>query len=291
MRPCSSPARQRGIVLVIVLWMGVLLAIIAAAYATEARTDLTLAAQHKDGVQARAQAQGEVWRGIYALLPKAGATGALASAASAQALAGGRGTVRIVNESGKIDLNAARAELLEGLLRGAGVDEDRTLMLTQTLLDWRDPDAEPREHGAEDAAYRAAGRDYGAKNGPFNSVSELERVLGMDRSTFRAVAPYLTVYSNQPGVDIDAAAAAVRRAVPGLEDTEGSTTVRQLPPGTRQHVAVAPGHTFSVCGRGSAGQARIETCAIVLLRHDGERPYTILAWAERGAGTGAEQSP
>jgi general secretion pathway protein K len=49
--------------------------------------------------------------------------------------------------------------------------------------------------GAEDSDYAAAGLAWGAKDAPFETVTELEQVLGMRPALFRSLAPYVTVHS------------------------------------------------------------------------------------------------
>ena len=51
------------------------------------------------------------------------------------------------------------------------------------------------EGGAEDPQYAAAQLPYGAKDRPFESVSELRQVLGMDGETFDKLQPHVTVYT------------------------------------------------------------------------------------------------
>jgi general secretion pathway protein K len=82
------------------------------------------------------------------------------------------------------------------------------------VLDWRDPDllTQP-EGGAEDPDYEAAERHYGAKDAPFESVAELEQVLGMTPALYAKVAPDLTVFSGRTRPDPAFASAGVLRAM------------------------------------------------------------------------------
>ena len=47
--------------------------------------------------------------------------------------------------------------------------------------------------GFTDDEYEAAGRNYGAKDGPFDSVEELLQLLGMTPALYQRLAPALTV--------------------------------------------------------------------------------------------------
>jgi general secretion pathway protein K len=114
-------------------------------------------------------------------------------------LALGEGRVRITlqDEAGKIDLNLASDEILQGLFEAVGLSPADAARMVDRVVDFRDPDDRRRPAGAEDPDYFAAGRMQGAKNAPFESVDELLQVLGMTREIYERVAPYLSVYSRR----------------------------------------------------------------------------------------------
>jgi len=123
--------------------------------------------------------------------------------------------VTLVDENGKIDLNQADAALLSSLFQQVGgLPQREAAQLASAVLDWRDPDllTQP-EGGAEDPDYEAAERHYGAKDAPFESVAELEQVLGMTPALFAKVAPDLTVFSGRTRPDPAFASAGVLRAM------------------------------------------------------------------------------
>lgn len=65
--------------------------------------------------------------------------------------------------------------------------------MADAIEDWRDADDLAELNGAEDREYAAAGRPYGAKDGPFDSLDELQLVSGIDRDLYRTLLPALTV--------------------------------------------------------------------------------------------------
>lgn len=106
--------------------------------------------------------------------------------------------VRVLDESAKVDLNVAAPDLLIGLLIAVGVDQERARQLSGAIQDWRDGDnLLNAEGGAEDPEYEAAGLPYGAKDRPFETISELRLVLGVDPALYAKLQPYLTVYTGQ----------------------------------------------------------------------------------------------
>jgi general secretion pathway protein K len=123
--------------------------------------------------------------------------------------------VAVTDVAGLVDLNAASPALLEWLLRGLGVAPERAAALAAAIVDFRDEDDIPGVNGAESAAYRAAGLAHSPKNAPFETVTELDQVLGMDVALLGRLRAVTTVHSRQPGIDtfvapreiLDAAAA------------------------------------------------------------------------------------
>jgi len=124
--------------------------------------------------------------------------------------------INIHNEAGKINLNIAQPKLIEGLLRSVDVPEDELPALLNAILDWRDKDNLVRQEGAEDEQYNRLDYEFGAKDGPFNTLDELQLVMGMTPALYRKMEPALTLYSSQPGIQIQTAPQAALLALPGL---------------------------------------------------------------------------
>jgi general secretion pathway protein K len=303
----SNPAKPGGIALVIVLWGLVLLAVIAAAFTTETRTEVTLARNLVENAKAKALADAGVHAAMLGLHHREvekrwRADGTVYSMAS------GEGEVSIVinDEAGKIDLNAAPDELIQGLLAAVGLEEAEAQALTAAIADFRDPDDETHLGGAEDAEYRAAGLARGPKNKPFEAVEELHQVLGMTREVYALAAPGLTVHSRSKGVDVTVAPEIVLRALPGVdaEAVEAFTQQRQtrtgegeqaagqmagaelggarmtaLPGLGRKYAARSRGRVFTVRAeaRVRSGAVFVREAVISMTRNI-ERPFEIHAW-------------
>ena len=190
-------ARPRGVALLLVLWMLVLLTGVVSVFALTARTEALQGSYLDRSTSARYAAEA----GIEVAVLRVQSTDE-----GLRWLPDGRPydfgfekaalRLKVVDESGKIDLNVAGPELISGLMTALNVDSARAQAVTGAILDWRDPDnlLSP-QGGAEDSDYEAAGRPYGAKDRPFDTVPELQQVLGMDAALYRQLAPYLTVYS------------------------------------------------------------------------------------------------
>ncbi len=217
-RRCPSRGPTRGFALIAVLWITILLTVIGSSFAYSMRSEALAARNALSLAQARAAADGAVERVAFELQrprnlieawtadgqPRAWQDGEIAIVATA------------VDEAAKIDLNTAAEPLLKGLLTViGGLDESATQRLVDAIVDWRDADELTRPSGAEAAEYRAANRNYGPTNAPFETVGELQRVLGMTPALLSRVGPSLTVYSRQPGVNPATASRDVLLSIPG----------------------------------------------------------------------------
>ena len=190
--------KVRGAALVLVLWVVALLTTVIAAFALTARVE------HLQGRVTGDLAGGEqvAHAGIDYALSRMHATPTQPSWHAdgrpyRWQFDGHAVELRIVDE---VDLNKADLNLLQGLLRALGVAPDKAARLAGAIVDWRDVDSLLQvSGGAETADYQAAGLPYGARNAPFDSISELQRVLGMEPELYAQLAPLVTVYgSGQP---------------------------------------------------------------------------------------------
>jgi len=196
----ASKKRARGAALLLVIWLLLLLAGLVVVFAFSARIE----SMQGSALRARVAGQLAAESGleIAALrLAEADPTRRWFPDGRANTFeyAGYQVEVRVRDESGKVDINAADASLIADLMLALGVEEPRARQLAGAIQDWRDPDELLAiGGGAEDPDYAAADLDYGAKDQPFHTVSELQQVLGMDEDVYRRLVPYVTVYTAAP---------------------------------------------------------------------------------------------
>jgi len=124
--------------------------------------------------------------------------------------------ISIQDELGKIDLNQTDVSLLAGLLKSAGLELDSANALADKIVDWRTATSLKHLNGAKEQDYRALGRTYLSRNGPFQSVDELLLVIGMTPALFQRIEPALTVYSGSQFLDQQVAPREVLRALPNM---------------------------------------------------------------------------
>ena len=292
----SRPARAAGAALILVLWLIALLSALVGTFAMTARIEHLQARVLDRGLVAREAARAGL---EYALLRVTDTDDRTRWLADGRAypwpFAGALVTVRIRDEQGKVDLNQADPTLLAALFTRLGVDQDAATQLAGAIVDWRDPDSlSQASGGAEDAQYAEAGRPYGAKDAPFDTVAEVEQVLGMTPAIYARAAPFLTVYSGNARPAPAAAAAEVLDAM-GYDGASAVAAREAWQPGQGQAPPLLPdGTPLAAVGSGTysiESHARLadgrtaDLAAVVRVGGSGlpGAAYTPLSWGEGAA--------
>jgi general secretion pathway protein K len=291
-------ARQRGVALVLVLWVSVLLTVIASSFIVERRTETMIVSNLEALARAEAAADAGVQRGIYDMYRSDNSADRWKRDGSIQEWSFNSIPVRVElrDESAKIDINTASEPLLRGLLASSGLDEQDAARLYDAILDWRDSDALKRPNGAEEPDYRDAGLPYKPANSAFQAIEELQLVLGMRPDLYRRLAPSITVFSRQPGVNPQIASREVLLAIPGLTpeivdryvaDREEARRLGLPLPALPQAGGVASGNSMVATIRSEArlgdGTLYVRE-AVALLRPVPRKPVTFISWRESTAG-------
>ncbi len=217
-RRSGLKSTSAGFALVLVLWIISLLTIMAGSFALTMRRESTVVSIAKDNAAAIAMAEAGVAVAQVMLLNPDQIKRWRSDGNIYQINFGdAKVRLRLLSESGKIDINKANAPLLEAIFTSAPVDEDRQKKLIGAILDWRDPDDLLSLEGAEKKEYRDAGLKYGPRNKPFQTVEELQMVLGIDEHVYSWLEPMVTVYSHQPQVNLKLATAKILKMLPNQD--------------------------------------------------------------------------
>lgn len=211
--------KQSGIALVIVLWVVTLLTLMAGSYAYSMRTETRLVTSASERAQARALADAGVALAALHLLIRPDPENPWQVEGSTREWQFGSGTVSISvrDATGLIDINQAARELIVGLLATAGgLGDQEAEALMQKIEDYRDSDNERRAEGAEEDDYAAEGRAT-PKNTLFESIDELQQVLGMTEEIYTRIADAITVDSRQKGINPETASAKVLNSIPNID--------------------------------------------------------------------------
>ena len=284
---------QRGIALVLVIWMATLLTVVAASFAFSARTDALVIRNSISIARAEAAADAGVTRAVWENYRIDNSPEQWRRDGAPHEWTFDDAIVRIElrDESARIDINTASDALLRGLMVSVGLADEEATRLVDAIADWRDPDSFKRPFGAEESDYQAAGLSYGPANTPFQAIEEIQLVLGMRPDIFRRIAPMITVYSRQTGVATGAATREVLLAIPGIAPEqvdafiarrEEARAARLPPPAFPEAGAYASAPSGQVTTIRSEAHLPDGTVfvrdAVALLRPVPRRPVTYLAW-------------
>lgn len=299
----APAAGQRGIALVLVLWVIALLTVMALGLTTAQRTENALTRNQIDAARFRAQAEAVLALTALNLLTTPLETVPVeevwvpSGSPRTLVLDGAELSVTLGNELSRLDLNRATKDQLAALIELAqgedGYDETERDALADAIEDWRDADDLTQLNGAEDGDYDAAGLSYGAADEPFHSVEELRAVLGMTRELYRRLAPDLTVHNRSGRVEQRFASAHVLAALQGiaLEDAEQLVLEREqplLPDGQPARAVNRGGPLYRVrVAQAGTGLGRRQMEALVSVQRGGRPPFQVL-WRRYGLLAEAE---
>jgi general secretion pathway protein K len=275
---------MRGAALLLVLWLVALLTALVGAYALTARIEALQGRVGSRGAMAQEIARAGM---EYALVRVADRNPETHWQPNGRAYAwrfdGHDVQVRIIDETGKVDLNQADVPLLSRLMQALGEPPDASDALAAAIVDWRDADdlSQP-VGGAEDGDYAAAGRPYGAKDAPFETIAELEQVLGMTPDLYARLEPFLTLYSGRGQPDATYAQGPVLVAM-GMDATAWLAQREAAgAAGALQLVGTGSG-TYSIESRARLADGREASLRTVVRAGASPVPgsaYTLLRWEE-----------
>ena len=325
---------QRGVVLLVVLWIVLAMGLLGMSFAGAIRTELNAARNVIDQKQAYYLSRAGIEYAVYKLLE---ARSAFSQAE--QALAGefdqvpdvlsgkvtlrmdnGSADVEILDESGKINLNApasqTQLDLIYNLLIMVGVDPTEADVITDSIADWVDPDEFPNPLGAESDYYLSLDPPYMATNGPFTVPEELLLVQGVtpelyygtkglsedgEKVQYYGLQNYFTVFGTGGRINANAAPLPVLAALPYLDEATASQIFelrqegpfgngRQLTdalPGLDSNVASLLGSSpnatvYGVTSVGHLTDSKVVSRirCVVELSPGSPRGYSILYWNE-----------
>ncbi|MBL6986091.1 MAG: general secretion pathway protein GspK [Methylobacter sp.] len=301
---------QKGFALVLVLWVLSLLTIMAGSFALTMRREAAIVTGSSTNAQAMAIAEsGLAVAELMLINPDQRQRWHTDGSIYQIDYAGSKVRIRLLAETGKVDINSADQTLLQELMSYAPVQAEVQNQLVNAILDWRDTDDLVRIEGAEKREYKAAGLTYQPRNKPFQSIEELQLVLGMDEHVYQWLEELVTVYSGQPKVNLTQAAKEVLQVLPELDEglIEGFIAARRESAinglldqsGTAGPIGIAPTTTDN---NGTEQKAAI-TVVIEALLDDGttaiikalikrsdnqlSAPFQVLKWQRNPAADGS----
>ncbi len=231
----SKLLNERGVALVIVLWIFIFLFVVAFDFTSSVREEGVAVHRYAEEAEGYYLALAGFEEGLYGLLQGSSQTRQAIGGEAMdlvdgnwreRSFGGGIYRVRMVDEGGKVNLNRAGEETLQRIFTNLGVEELRRTILVDSILDWRDDDDLHRLNGAESDYYLSLAPSYTAKNGRFDTVEELlwvrgvtfELFYGMEKDSIERVSlkEIFTVESRTDRINLRTASAEVIHALVGL---------------------------------------------------------------------------
>lgn len=274
----DSDRADHGFVLISVIWIAGLLAVVATAFAITVRSHTLAGSNVIYNTRAESVADGMALVTALRLaspanvseLPKLNGEATHCQWSDDIAVA-----ISIQDQGGLVDLNTASPDLLLALLQGMGADDVKSAEIVAALQDFRDPDSQSASGGIEPAMF--PGKAYGPKNAPLAIPEEIDQVPELDDALFHRLMPFVTVTSQQSGIDLSSAP----RKLLDLLGTRDSVVRFSSP---------SPAKTFSIDVTAELKNgSRYRRQALVSLLRQPDRPFAILAW--RRGGDAGETSP
>jgi general secretion pathway protein K len=208
-------ARQRGLALIVVLWAAILLALLAGGVARLSRSDLNLARNLVESTKAELAADSALWTAVQRIVNGGPSAWPPDGTVYAWRFGEAEVRVRITDELGRIDINAASPELLAALFVAAGTAPEEATGLADAVVEFRN-------QGIDDTEILRTERSPVGRVATFALTDGLAQVPGMPPDLQNRIAPAITVYTGQARPRRGVTSPLVRAA------TEGSALAEPL---------------------------------------------------------------
>lgn len=307
---------QRGVALILVLWITMLLTVLAGGFISMVRTEAQSVGNYREEVQAYYLARSglslavdKILEGLLAVEDDSVAGEVERWVADGRPytvrVGAGLTEVRIFDEYGKMDLNkATRSDLVRVFaaldIKGAQKDE-----IVDSILDWIDENNFHRINGAEDDYYGSLREPYGAKDGPMDTVEELLWVKGVSTELFYGegghggMAGAFTVYTGSRRVNVNTASFEILMSLPGMDAESASRIIESREIASfqgagelaRAGVTLAPEITkllsftssgiYTIEATGTMPESRATRSVKAVIKLSGKSAYRVLYWKDQ----------
>ena len=283
----AARKKERGFIIVAVLWILGALATLATVYAVYV-IDTAAAFSTNDR---RLQAEGLFTASIELTAAQLGRQGALPNGRFDFRLGTASVAVDFRSENARIDLNTAPKPLIAGLFTALGAQVGLAETYADNVIAWR---STPNAANTGTTNLRATGMPYPARGAEFPHVAELALVPGIPELLVDRALPFVTVYSGTPQVNVMSAAPEVLAALPGMNPAILLAVLaqREAEPQNVQRIATLLGSAqtlATVTGTKAVrvtprimfddGQ-RMSADIVIFILDNGAEPYRVLSWRD-----------
>jgi len=180
----SIHRKNKGLVIIAVLWTVVVLMVMTAILGRKSRLDMKVCLARMESVRCKWAARAGIEKAIAVLNEDETENDSLLDTwcdnpedFNDVMLDQCWFTVRVIDESSKLNINTATKEQLLGL-------PDMLEEIADAIIDWRDSDDVPSGAGVESGYYESLSYGYMARNGPFRTLRELLLVKDVTEELF-----------------------------------------------------------------------------------------------------------
>jgi general secretion pathway protein K len=286
----NAATDKKGIALLMVLWVLTILMVLVLSFSYMTRTETYATLSFKEGTEKKLLAEAGIERGILEIFYRRANRGQAIILEGSEVwkidgttykdrLGEGEYSVRITDESGKIDINAITdgptADILRKLFQNLGVEETDANIIVDSILDWKDADDLYHLNGAESEYYMSLPNPYKAKDANFDTLEELLLVKGMTSEIFygneekKGIIDLLTIHSGQSKINVNSAPKEVLMAIPGItpEIADSIISFREhdeiknagdagIPPESVRYIIFQDSYTYTIDSSGIKGNAK-----------------------------------
>jgi general secretion pathway protein K len=285
----KSATAEKGIALLMVLWVLTILMVLVLSFSYMTRTETYATLSFKEGTEKKLLAEAGIERAILELFYRNVNKNQVITLVGYEVwkiddtsykdkMGEGEYSVRIIDESGKIDINAmtdANSDMLRNLLKNLGVEETDANTIVDSILDWKDADDLYHLNGAESEYYMSLPNPYKAKDANLDTLEELLLVKGMTSEILygnkekKGIIDLLTIYSGKNTININAASKEVLMAIPGItpEIADSIISFREhdeiknkgdvgIPPESGRYITVGDSYTYTINSSGTKANAK-----------------------------------
>lgn len=238
--------RQRGVALLLVLWVLALLSLLLGGLAGWVQLQTRQAAWHRQHAQALMAAEAGMNLAVQGLLDPSQREQWVADGRErVVSFAGAALHIRVYSERGKLDLNSASGADVDRLARACGASHEQAAAIRRGL------EARRRENSV-----------------PLRVIEELRQLPGMSQAVYRQMHAHVTLWSGLERPDSAFADALLRRA---LNLNHPSV------------VGATPGDVLVIDSRAERPggyHARLQTTVLLSPSEGSAQPYRVLRWQE-----------
>lgn len=284
---------NKGLALIVVLWVITLLTIMASSFALTIQRESAIISGIKEKAEAQALAEAGINYATVMLL-NSDAEQQWQSNNSLYEVnyAGKNIRILIANESGKISINYADKQQLLDLLNFAQVEEAKADSLSDAIIDWRDKDDLMELNGAEEQQYNEAEFKYSPRNSEFKSTEELQMVMGMTPEIYQQIEGMISVYTKKADINSATASRSVLLTLPEATEALVDEYMQQRAESQRNMQEIMAPSWYSATSTSSSvymiiSEAMIErgsTAATMAIIRKGRAknglPFQILKWVK-----------